>query len=121
MGATEETRAADAIHRGCGGMVLDSLDGPLCAKCRAELREGEWLALDTPPPNATLDELRKYAERVSQASGMATVIVAHGGDHCEYVVTGGSLGGYKDDPVVGALAEALKQRLELLSEDNGHD
>jgi len=117
MGATEETNAADAIHLGCGGAVVDSLDGPLCAKCGAELREDEWLALGTPPPNATLDDLRKYAERVSQASGMATVIVAHGSDHQEFVVTRGSLSSYRDDPVIGALVEALKQRLELLDED----
>lgn len=119
MGATEETRAADAIHRGCGGAVVESLDGPLCAKCGAELREDDWLALGTPPPDATLDELRKYAERVSQASGMATVIVAHAGDHQEYVVTAGVLSNYTD-PVIGALVHALRQRVELLGEGKGH-
>jgi hypothetical protein len=115
--ATEQTKATDAIHVGCGGAVVDSLDGPFCAKCHAELREEDWLNLDTPPPAATLDELRLYAERVSQASGMATVVVAHGGDHREYVVTSETLGSYKD-PVSGALVEALRQRQELLSKED---
>jgi hypothetical protein len=117
MTAAEETRATDAVHRGCGGVVLVSLDGEICARCRAELREEDWLELGTPPPGATLDELRAYAERVSQESGMATVIVAHGGDHREYVVTSEALSRYTE-PVSGALVEALRQRQELLGEES---
>jgi hypothetical protein len=117
VSATEETKATDAIHRGCGGMVLDSLDGPVCARCHTELREEDGLELVTPPPGATLDELRLYAERVSQESGMATVIVAAGGDHREYVVTSEVVGRYKD-PVIGALVESLLQRQELLDTED---
>ena len=118
MGATEETRATGAIHRGCGGMVLVSLDGEVCARCHAGLREEDWLTLNAPPPGATLDELRVYAERVSQASGMATVIVAAGTDQRAYVVTSEVLAAYSDT-VSGALVEALRQRQSLLAEEAG--
>jgi hypothetical protein len=117
VSATEETKVTDSIHVGCGGMVLDSLDGPVCARCHTELRESDWLALDTPPPAATLDELRQYAERVSQASGMATVIVAHGGSHREFVVPSDSLGRH-GDAAIDALVEAIRQRLEALSAED---
>ena len=68
-----------------------------------------------PPPGATLDELRAYAERVSQESGMATVIVAVDGGQREYVVTPEVLGRYTD-AVSGALVEALRQRQVVLGE-----
>jgi hypothetical protein len=113
MANTEEVKATDAIHRGCGGMVAVSLDGETCARCGSELREEDWLTLDAPPPGATLDELRAYAERVSQESGTATVLVAVNGDHREYVVSSGVLGSYAD-AVSGALVEALRKRQELL-------
>jgi hypothetical protein len=118
MGATEETKATDLIHIGCGGTVLDSLDGPFCGRCRADLREEDWIA--PPPPGASLDELRIYAERVSQETGMATVIVAVAGARQEYVATPGTLGAYKD-AVSGALIQALRQRQELLGEGGRHD
>lgn len=62
------------------------------------------------PPEVTLDELRRYAERVSQESGMATVIVAIGAHPHQYecAVTSGALAAYTD-PVSGALVEALRQ------------
>lgn len=50
---SEETKATDSIHRGCGGMVLAALDGPFCAKCRAELREEDWI--EPAPPGASSD------------------------------------------------------------------
>jgi acetyl esterase/lipase len=115
MGEIEETCATDAIHLGCGGAVADSLDGPLCTRCAAELREADWLEPGTPPPGATLDELRQYAERVSQASGMATVIVAAGGGHHDYVVPPERLAAYTD-PLSGALVEALRHQQERLTE-----
>jgi acetyl esterase/lipase len=65
----------------------------------------------------TLDELRQYAERVSQASGMATVIVAHGGSHREFVVPCDSLGRH-GDAAIDALVEAIRQRLEALSAED---
>jgi hypothetical protein len=62
-------------------------------------------------PDQTLDELRAYAERVSQESGMATVIVAVGGRHHEYAVPCEQLAGYID-VVSGALVESLRRRQE---------
>lgn len=117
--ATEETKPTAAIHRSCGGAVLGSLDGEVCFRCGAELREGDWLELGTPPPGATLDELRAYAERVSQESGMATVIVAAGGDHHEYAVTPEAVSGYADT-VSGALIEALRERQALLGKEDSN-
>jgi hypothetical protein len=66
------------------------------------------------PPEVILDELRRYAERVSQESGMATVIVAIGAHHRQYecAVTPEALAAYTD-PVSGALVEALRQAQEL--------
>ena len=58
----------------------------------------------------SLDELRTYAERVSQADGTATVLVVLGQVH-EYVVPTAALGRYQD-PVTGALIEALRSRQE---------
>lgn len=77
---------------------------------------GDGPELDAPPPDATLDDLRTYAEQLSQASGMATVIVAVNGDHHEYVATSGGLARYTD-PVIGALVEALLGRLETVGEE----
>jgi hypothetical protein len=108
VSGTEETKATGAIHRGCGGTVLVSLDGEVCARCGTDLDEGDWLP-GAPPPGATLDELRLHAERISQESGMATVIVAVGGEQYEYVTSPAVLGRYTD-PAVGALVEALHQR-----------
>lgn len=62
-------------------------------------------------PSGTLDELRAYAERVSQERGMATVIVAVGGAQHEYVVPPYVCARAKD-AVAGALLDALKQRVE---------
>jgi hypothetical protein len=67
------------------------------------------------PPEVILDELRRYAERVSQESGMATVIVAVGGHQHECVVTPEVLAGYTD-VVSGALVEALCQVQALAGE-----
>jgi hypothetical protein len=77
---------------------------------------GDGPELDIPPRDATLDELRIYAERVSLASGMATVIVAVNGDYHDYVATSGGLARYTD-PVVGALVEALESRLETIGKE----
>lgn len=68
------------------------------------------MSIDTPRPGATLDELRLYAERVSQEFSMATVIVAVDGGQHEYVVTPSTLGDYHD-VVIGALIGALRQRV----------
>lgn len=64
---------------------------------------------DLPPPDATLSELRDYAEQVSMKAGMITVIVAAGGTYHEYVVATGDLPAHLD-PVSAALIEALRQR-----------
>jgi hypothetical protein len=72
---------------------------------------------DGPPPGATLDELRRYAERVSQETGMATVIVVVNGTQPEYAVPPERLARYTD-PAAGALIEALVQRQETLRVTN---
>lgn len=113
MSASEEVKATDNIHIGCGGRVLVSLDGEVCVRCGAELREEDWFTPSPPPPGATLDELRVYAEHLSQKSGTATVIVAVGGSQHEYVVPSGARTAYTDD-VVGALVESLRQRQAVI-------
>ena len=61
----------------------------------------------------SLEQLREYAERVSQEDGMATVLVAVDGEVHEYVVTSARLSRYQD-PVTGALVESLRARQDQL-------
>lgn len=62
-----------------------------------------------------LDSLRRYAERVSQESGAATVLVAVGtGPPIEFVVPAERLSDYTD-LTTGALVEALKSHALNLS------
>jgi hypothetical protein len=65
---------------------------------------------EVPLPGAPLDEWRAYAERVSQETGMATVIVVAGGGYREYVVAPDLLRWYTDQ-AGGALAEALRMHV----------
>ena len=57
----------------------------------------------------SVDQLREYAERVSQEDGMATVLVAVDGDVHEFIATSARLGHYQD-VVTGALVESLRAR-----------